>query len=152
MSRNYIPFPCNGSIQPGERRIDREVFNTSLLEEAPVTVAMRSEKSAEGHSMARLTFHVDIGKVRFHDQAGARAQRFHMIAVLFDAQGTFVTGVEALLDLALKEASYQRVLPKGFNADVSLEVPAGTYRLRTVVAEGDEAGRYSAATQPAEIR
>jgi VWFA-related protein len=158
--KGYIPAPekseepvpyTHGPKAPLERRIDREVFTTSQLEEAPVTVAMSPEKSAEGHAMARLTFHVDIGKVQFHDQAGARAQTFHMIAVLFDAHGTFVTGVEALLDLALKEATYQRVLPAGFNAKVSLEVPAGSYRLRTVVVEGDEAGRCSTATQPAEI-
>jgi VWFA-related protein len=149
-SEEQVPY-THGPKPPVERRIDREVFTTSLLEEAPVTVAMSPEKSAEGHTMARLTFHVDIGKVQFHDQAGARAQKFHMVAVLFDPQGTFVTGVEASLDLALKEATYQRVLPAGFNAKVSLEAPAGSYRLRTVAVEGDEAGRYSTATQPAEI-
>jgi hypothetical protein len=135
-----------------ERRIDKEVFTTSLLDEAPVTVEVSPEKSSEGHPMALLTFHVNIGKVQFHDQDGARAQRFHMIAALLDAQGAFVTGTEAALEFALKEATYERVAQAGFNAKITLEAPAGSYRLRTVVVEGDENGRTSTATQPAEIR
>jgi VWFA-related protein len=138
---------------PAGRRIDKEVFATSLLQEAPVVVAaVNSAKSAEGHTLAQLTFHVDIGKVQFHNQDGARAQSFHMIAALLDTQGTFVTGAEAVLEFALKEATYQRIAAGGFNAKITLEAPSGSYRLRTVVVEGDENARYSTATQPAEIR
>ena len=135
-----------------ERRLDREVFTNSQLEETPVTVTTDPDKTPEGKSMARLTFHLDIGKVQFHTQAGARSQTYHMIAALLDAQGIFVTGVEAVLDLSLKEATYQRELTPGLNAYVRLEAPAGSYRLRTVVAEGSDAGRYSTATQTAEIK
>jgi hypothetical protein len=40
--------------------MDKEVFTTSLLEEAPVVVAaVNSATSAEGHTLAQLTFHVD---------------------------------------------------------------------------------------------
>ncbi len=144
--------PFDRGLNAAERRMDKEVFTTSRLEEAPVTVAISSGKSAEGHPNAQLTFHVDIGKVQFHDQDGARAQNFHMIAALLDAQGTFVTGAEAALEFALKEATYQRIAAGGFNAKITLDAPAGSYRLRTVVVEGDENGRYSTATQPAEIR
>jgi hypothetical protein len=75
-----------------------------------------------------------------------------MIAALLDTQGTFVTGAEAVLEFALKEATYQRIAAGGFNAKITLEAPSGSYRLRTVVVEGDENARYSTATQPAEIR
>jgi hypothetical protein len=144
--------PFDRGLNAAERRIDKEVFTASLLQEAPVMVAASYGKSTEGRPNAQLTFHVDIGKVQFHNQDGARAQSFHMIAALLDTQGTFVTGAETVLEFALKEATYQRIVAGGFNAKVSLEVPAGSYRLRTVVLEGDENGRYSTATQPAEIR
>ena len=134
-----------------DRRIDRELFTTTLLDEAPVMVTISPEKTAEGASIARLNFHVDIGKAHFLNQDGTRAQTFHMIAALLDAQGAFVIGVEAVLDLSLKEATYQRELTSGFNAYLKLEAPAGSYRLRTVVVEGGEGGRYSTATQTAEI-
>jgi VWFA-related protein len=137
---------------PAERRMDKEVFTASLLEEAPVTVVVSPGKSPEGHPMAELTFHVNIGKVQFHDQDGVRVQRFRIIAVLLDAQGRFVKGLEGVMEFALKQASYERILATGFNTNLSLEAPAGSYRPRTVVVEGNENGPYSTATQPAEIR
>jgi hypothetical protein len=135
-----------------ERRMDKEVFTTAILDDAPVRVAVSAGKSAEGHPMLRLTYHLDIGAVQFHDRNGARAQSFRMIAALLDAQGAFVAGQEAVLELALKDATYQRVSAAGFNAGLNLEAPAGSYRVRTVVLEGDENGRYSTAIQAAEIR
>ena len=135
-----------------ELRMDNEVFTSSLLEEAPVTVAVAPGTSSEGHPAAHLTFHVDIGKVQFHERDGVRSQRFQIIAVLLDAQGTFVKGLQGSMDFAFKGDTYERLLAPGFNANLSLEAPAGSYRLRTVVVEGDENGRYSTASQPAEIR
>jgi VWFA-related protein len=136
---------------PADRRMDQEVFTTTSLDEAPVTVAVSSEKSAEGHTTAELTFHVNIAKARFTEQAGVRVQTFHMIAALFDAEGTYVNGTEAQLEFALKEPTYQRLLPAGFNAKISLDVAPGNYRLRSVMVEGGENGRYSTATTAAGI-
>jgi len=135
-----------------ERRMDKEVFTTTSFDEAPVTLSVASLKSAEGRATALLTFHVDIAKAQFHDQDGARLQTFHMIAALFDTDGAYVNGTEAQLEFALKEPTYQRLLPGGFNAKVSLEMPPGNYRLRTVMVEGGEKGRYSTSTGPAEIQ
>lgn len=137
---------------PAERRLDSEVFTTSTLQEAPVTVSAIAERSPDGRQMARLTFHVDIGKAQFQDLEGVRTQKFRMIAALFDGQGAFVTGVEGLLELALKQASYQRFATPGFNADMRIPVPEGSYRLRTVIVEGGDGGRYSTATQTADFR
>jgi VWFA-related protein len=150
--KGYLAAPekapaTDGSKPAVDRRMDKEVFTSSRLEETPVTVTLTPRKSPEGRSMARLSFHIDVGKVQFQDRDGTHAQTFHMIAALFDAQGGYVTGLEGLLEFALQEASYRRMSSGGFTADLNLDVPAGSYRLRTVVLEGGEAGRYTTATQ-----
>jgi VWFA-related protein len=151
--KGYVAAPEKPAAKlPAERRIEKEVFSASRLEEAPVTVAVSSGTSTTGRPAAQLTFHVNIGNVQFHDRDGARAQTFHIIAALLDAQGAFVAGREATMELALKEATYARMVTAGLNANMNLEAPAGSYQARTVVVEGDENGRYSTATQPAEIR
>ena len=151
--KGYVAAPEKPAAKlPAERRIEKEVFSASRLDEAPVTVAVSPGTSTASHPAARLTFHVDIGKVQFHDQSGARAQTFHIIAALLDAQGAFVTGREATMELELKEATYARMVTGGLNAGMNVEAPAGSYQVRTVIVEGDENGRYSTATQPAEIR
>lgn len=151
--KGYVAAPEKPAAKlPAERRIQKEVFSASRLEEAPVTVAVSTGTSTAGRPAARLTFHVDIGKVQFHDQSGARAQTFHIIAALLDAQGAFVAGREATMDLELQQATYARMVTAGLNASMNVEAPAGSYQVRTVIVEGDENGRYSTATEPAEIR
>jgi hypothetical protein len=95
---------------------------------------------------------MDLAKIQFQNQDGARKQRLHVIAALLDAQGSFVTGKEVLLEFALKPETYERAVNNGFNAVLNLEAAPGTYRLRTVVVEGEDNGRYSTATQPAQIQ
>jgi len=69
-----------------------------------------------------------------------------------DIAALYVAGIEGVLEPALQDATYQHVLKAGFNADLRMDVPTGSYRLRTVVVEGDDNGRYSTATQTVEFR
>ncbi len=151
--KGYVASPRTPASQPAPpRRLDTEVFTTSLLADAPVTVYVTPEKSPDGKPVAHLTFHVEIAKAQFHEQEGARKQQYRMIAALFNAEGVFVTGVEAQLQLALKPETYQKGLNGGLNADMRIEVPGGSYRMRTVIVEGDDNGRYATAAQPVEFK
>lgn len=132
-----------------DRRMDSEVFTNTTIQDAPVKVSSTPEKSPDGHQFAHLTFHVDVGNVQFQNVGGVRTQRIRIIATLFDNQGAFLKGMQGLMELALKEASYDRLAKTGFDANLDLDMPEGTYRLRTVVVEGDDNGRYSTASQPA---
>ena len=135
------------------RRLDTEVFATGTVSDAPVSLTTRSKKSPEGHELGCLTFQVDMTKAQFHTQAGTRAQQYRIIAAFFHADGSYVTGMEGTLDFAMEEAHYQEIVKIGaFNAEMCLAVPFGNYRLRTVVVEGDDQGRYSTATQPVELK
>lgn len=131
-----------------QRKLDAEVFTTSELTEAPVTVSARAEKASDGRQLGCLTFHLDVAKAQFHQQEGAHVQQYRMIAAFFSKDGSYVAGVESVLDFALQEANYQQILKTGlFHADLCVPVPAGNYRMRTVVSEGGEKGRYSSGNQ-----
>ena len=135
------------------RRLDTEVFATGTVSDAPVSVMTRSKKSPEGHEFGCLTFEVDMTKAQFPAQAGTRVQQYRMIAAFFHPDGSYVTGMEGTLDFALAEAHYQDIVKIGlFNADTCLAMPFGSYRMRTVVVEGDDRGRYTTATQAVELK
>jgi VWFA-related protein len=138
---------------PAQRRLDAEIFTTTVLQDAPVTVSARPQTSSDGRQMGCLTFHVDVAKAQFLAFDGTHSQQYRMIAAFFNPEGSFVAGIEGELDLALQEAGYQATLKAGvFNADMCLPIPSGSYRLRTVVVEGDEKGRYATATDSVELR
>jgi hypothetical protein len=56
-----------------------------------------------------------------------------------------------VVEFALSESSFARALSGGLSMSMNLEAPAGTYRLRTVVAEDGDA-HVSATTQAVELK
>ena len=69
---------------------------------------------------------------------------------MLDRDNRYVTGVEGIVELALKEPTFTHLSQTGLNARFRLQAPPGAYRLRTVFEhEGD--GKLSTATQPIEI-
>jgi VWFA-related protein len=146
--KGYVASPRTPAAPPVQRRLDTEVFTTNQVDDAPVKVFATPETTPDGKQMARLTFHVDISRAQFHEQDGARRQQYRMVAAFLDANGQFVTGVEAMLQLALKPETFSKGMNGGLNADMRMDVPVGAYRMRTVVVEGDDNGRYAIATQP----
>jgi VWFA-related protein len=151
--KGYTAVARKADESAGPRRLDTEVMATGTVSDAPVAVVARSKKSPEGQEQGCLTFQLDMTKAQFHQQAGAWAQQYRMIGAFFHEDGSYVTGIEGTLDFALKEANYQELVKIGaFNADLCVAVPFGAYRMRTVAVEGDDHGRYAAATQAVELR
>jgi hypothetical protein len=149
--KGYMAVAVPGKQPAPERRIDREVLSADQLNEVPVTVAARPDKLENGRPVARLAFQWDAAKMRFQLQDGARSQKLHIVAALLDDRGNFVTGKEGVVEFALSESTFARAESGGLNMAMSLETPAGTYRLRTVVVEDGEA-HVSATTQAVELR
>lgn len=144
--------PKEAPVNPTpERRIDREVLATTLLRELPAFLSTGAGKLDSGKIGVATAVSLDIKQLRFTDRSGARTQQITFVAVLLDEQGVFVTGRESVIDMALKEGTYARLLEQGVNAVVRLEAPPGIYRLRVVVEEAG-AGRLSSFTERVEVR
>jgi len=149
--KGYMAVAAPEKKPAPERRIDREVLGADQLNEVPVTVTAQPDKLENGRPVARLAFQWDAAKMRFQLQDGARSQKLHIVAALLDGRGNFVTGKEGVVEFALSESTFARALTGGLNMAMSLEAPAGTYRLRTVVVEDGEA-HVSATTQAVELK
>ena len=73
-----------------------------------------------------------------------------IIAALFDAAGSFVTGKECEIDFNMKDDTYNKLAP-GTTAGLTLNAPPGKYRLRDVVHEANQ-GKFTASSQPVEVK
>jgi VWFA-related protein len=134
-----------------ERRIDREVLSNTSIHEFPVTMAARIGGLDSGKTGLATAASVDVRQLKFTERSGRRTQKVTFIAVLLDEQGNFVTGREGVIELDLKQSTYERVAEQGLHAVVQIEALPGRYRLRGVVEEAGE-GRIATFNQPVEIR
>jgi hypothetical protein len=93
-------------------------------------------KLPNGATRLEVQFHVDAAALPFPQKDDRRLQRFTLVAALFDASGKMITAKEGAMEMALKDALFQRFQQDGVNLSLTLGAPSGAYRLRTVVQEG----------------
>jgi len=134
-----------------ERAIDREVSSGREANDFPVRIEAQAGKLDNGMAIARLALICDPAKMSFRTENGVHTQSLDIISVLLDAKGGFIAGKEGTVRFALKDPTYQRLVSDGLKLSMSIEAPAGAYRLRTIVSAEDDP-RISAQTQSLELK
>jgi len=134
---------------PIERRIDQEVLAAGTRDEVPVHISATPGKMPAGEPALRVVLHVDVPHLQFANRFGVRTQILTVIAALFDDAGGFVAGKEGEITFNLKENTFN-LLNGGMDASLTVAAPAGKYRLRGVVQDGNE-GKLTASSQTVEI-
>jgi VWFA-related protein len=147
----YAP---SAELSPSEKRfhkLQENVMATDDHAEIPIQFTATPETSASGGSSLKILIHVDARKLQFQDLGGRKVERLIFITALFDEQDKFLTGVEGVMDLRLKEPTLKQITAQGLDAKLSMQAPAGSYRVRQVVQES-VGGKLAAVNRTVEIR
>ena len=88
--------------------------------------------------MSVLT-HVKIGGVQFLHQEGKHWNLLHLVTMVYDENDEHVEGSEQKVELNLSGSSYLAMLDHGFTSKADVELPAGRYRIKAIVREGNQA-------------
>ena len=148
--QGYWAEKVKPAAEPAQKRIDDAVLSTKEIDEIPTTlrVTLPAPKSP-GPIMVRVS--VDSRQLRFLKKSGRSMQELTFVAVLENAAGEYVTGKQAVMDLALTAPKLASMQATGIKAVMSFAALPGDYWIRTVVREAG-ANRIGAATARFEIR
>lgn len=134
--RGYIaPGP---NLTPSEKKksqLDNAVISTDLLSALTTQLTTSTGKSATGDPTLRVGIHLDANRLPFDTQGDRKVERLIYITTLFDEKNNFVTGVEGVMDLRLKQETITKISTQGLDANLTLQAAPGNYRLRQVVQE-----------------
>jgi VWFA-related protein len=147
----YAP---SAELSPSEKRFHKLQENVMASDdhtEIPIQFAVTPETSAGGGSSLKILVHVDVRKLQFQELGGRKAERLIFITALFDEKNQFLTGVQGVMDLRLKEPTLKQITTQGLDAKLSISAPAGSYRVRQVVQES-VGGKLAAMNRTVEIR
>lgn len=122
--------------------MDAAVFTQQALREVPAAVSVKP-----GDKSVAVTVSIDVGGLQFVVNNGRHVQQLVFLMTLLDSTGAFVTGKEAIMDLALTDGKLASLQEEGLKAVATLNAPAGAYQLRTIVREGMK-GALAASTMP----
>jgi VWFA-related protein len=147
----YAPSP---ELSPSERRfrkLQQSVIAADNSDGIPVEFNAVPELLANGERSLKILVHVDARKLPFQDLSDRHVERLIFITALFDEKNQFLTGVEGVMDLRLKEATLKQITAQGLDAELSIQAPAGSYRVRQVVQES-VGGKLAAVNRTVEVR
>jgi VWFA-related protein len=140
-----------GSPSSKFQKLNQEVMTSDTLAGLPIDVTTRTAPASTGETALKVNMHVNGRALSFKKQADARAERIIFVTAVFDLQGRYLGGVEAIMDMNLKDATFALISKDGVDAKSSMNLPPGKYRLRTVAQEV-VGGRLAASSQTVEIQ
>ncbi|HEY4839928.1 MAG TPA: VWA domain-containing protein [Candidatus Acidoferrales bacterium] len=144
--------PTKAEIDSAEKleRLDRQVLGTESVTDVPAELSTQSAEVASGGSELKVMVHVDVHGLPFKTQKERRVERLIFVTALFDTENRFLVGVQQVMDLSLKDATLAQLSSTGLTANLSMQPPPGTYRLREVVQETGS-GHIAALNKTVEI-
>jgi hypothetical protein len=119
----------------------------TILAEIPIVLTA----NASDPGSLKVAVHVDAAKLPYKNISGRHTERLVFVTALFDESNRFLSGVEGVMQLQLKDETLQKVSAHGFDARFSISAAAGQYRVRQVVQE-IEGGRVASVNRAVEIR
>jgi VWFA-related protein len=147
----YAPSPELSPAEIRYLRLQKSVMANDKPAEIPIAFTATPETLANGELALKVLVHADIRKLPFRPYADRQVERLIFITALFDEKNQFLTGVQGVMDLRLKDATLKRLSAQGLDAKLSIQAPAGTYRVRQVVQEA-VSGRISAINRAVTVR
>ncbi|HET9400763.1 MAG TPA: hypothetical protein VFO34_07415, partial [Candidatus Acidoferrales bacterium] len=151
-------FDPSSELSPAEKRfqkLQQAVLNTGDANGISAEFNATPDSAANGKSSVSIGIHVDVRKLPFQKMMWGsgdqrEVERIVFITALFGEDNKFLTGVEGVMDLRLKEATLRDLGAKGVDAKLSIQAPAGAYHIRQVIQESAE-GRMTTITRPIQI-
>ena len=128
-------------------KLNRSVTSTDDLAELPIVLTANASEPGS----LKVVVHVDAASLPYKSIGGRHTERLVFVTALFDQSNRFLSAVEGVMQLQLKDETMQKVSAHGFDANLSISAPKGQYRVRQVVQE-IEAGRVASLNREVEIR
>jgi len=98
-----------------------------------------------------MILHLDFNALHFKPNGDRRAQKLVIVVVLTDTHGNFVTGKRSVLELNLKDATFERFAKAGFTTALTIKTPPGKYGVRAVAEDAME-GKLAAASGALQVK
>jgi VWFA-related protein len=139
----YAPKKGETPADAVKQEIEEAVLSQEEQHGLPVQLHTQYYKvDATDAKLAVLT-HVDIGRIRFDKVEGRNRNDLTVVAAIFDRNGNFVTAMEKVLEMRLRDSTLERLSHTGVTVRTSFDVKPGAYIVRLVVRDS-QASQLSA--------
>jgi VWFA-related protein len=135
----YAPRTLPDPAAAAKADIQEAIFSQDEIHDLPVDLQTQFFKIDPTDARIAVLTHFDLKGVHFRKADGRSNDTLTFATAIFDQNGNFVTGNEKVLDMKLKDTTYEKLSHSGMNVKSTFDVKPGTYMVRLVVRDSEGA-------------
>jgi hypothetical protein len=120
------------------------------MNEVPVTLSYNYSQEDDSTYAVSFITNMSVRRLQFIEEDARRKNLISLILAAYDENDRFISGVEKSIDFRLLEQSYKDIREEGLTSKVDLKLPAGQYKIKAVVREGNQ-GKMGSVIKSVEI-
>jgi VWFA-related protein len=147
----FAPRSIADPAEAAKQEIQEALFSQEEIRDLPIDFQTQFFKKEQTDARLAVLTHLDVKGIRFRKALGRNNDQLTIVTGIFDENGQYVTGGQKVIDMKLRDTTYDRLSRSGFIVKSSFDVKPGTYLVRLVVrdAEGSQmAARNGAVVIP----
>ena len=145
----FAPKQAPSSDQQAKQEIEDAVFSQEEMRELPIDLHTQFFKPSDEAAKLTVLAHVDLKQLHFQKVDGRNNSDLTIVSAVFDRNGNFVSGIQKLLQLHLKDDTLAYRMSSGLTVKSNFDVKPGSYLVRLVVR--DAQGQIAAENGAVEI-
>ena len=133
----YAPKHLADPEEDAKREIQEALFSRDEVQDIPVELHMQFFKSSDIAAKIAVLARVSVRSLRFRKADGRNNDNLTVLSGLFNRNGTYVAGMQKVIELHLLDPSLEKVLNSGILVRTNFDVAPGNYVIRLVVRDSE---------------
>ena len=134
----YFSAGLTKETETTQQRIDRIAQSGDSVDNFPATLRLGQAAGAADQATLNVTVSVDAAGLKFPGHEGRHLEELTFLTVLEDAQGSFLSGKQSVMDLAVLPPTLARYRKSGIQVATCFPAKRGSYRVREVIREATQ--------------
>jgi VWFA-related protein len=135
----FAPRSIADPAEATKEEIREALFSQEEIRDLPVELQTQFFKKDEVEARLAVLTHLDVRGIRFKKAEGRNNDKLTIVTGIFDENGNYITGGEKVIEMKLRDTTYDRLSRSGFTVKSSFDVKPGTYLVRLVVRDNEGA-------------
>ena len=133
----YAPRFAADSAERAKQEVEEAFFSREETHDLAVTVQTQFFKTAVDKATLAVLAKVDLKQLPFRKADGRNLDNLTVVAGVFDSDGNFVSGFQKVIEMRLRDETFQARLNSGITVRNTFDLTPGAYLIRLVVRDSE---------------
>ena len=135
----FAPRSLADPEETTKEEIQEALFSQEEIRDLPIDFQTQFFRKDQVEARLAVLAHLDVKGIRFRKAEGRNNDKLTIVTGIFDENGNFVTGGQKVLEMKLRDSTYDRLSHSGLTVKSSFDVKPGRYLVRLIVRDNEGA-------------